>query len=141
VINKEIGRKIRQLRKGLGLSQSELAEKIGVSFQQVQKYEKGLTRVSVMRLQQISEVFGVNIASFFEKGKNLPKVSDFTLEYTSGEKLRETFLPLNKEEITLIKLFRKTKNRKIREGIIKQLRGVIELESRKSESSLPQNIE
>jgi len=141
VINKEIGRKIRQLRKGLGLSQSELAEKIGVSFQQVQKYEKGLTRVSVMRLQQISEVFGVNIASFFEKGKNLPKVSDFTLEYTSGEELRETFLPLNKEEITLIKLFRKTKNRKIREGIIKQLRGVIELESRKSESSLPQKIE
>lgn len=141
MINKEIGRKIRQLRKGLGLSQSELAEKIGVSFQQVQKYEKGLTRVSVMRLQQISEVFGVNIASFFEKGKNLPKVSDFTLEYTSGEELRETFLPLNKEEITLIKLFRKTKNRKIREGIIKQLRGVIELESRKSESSLPQKIE
>lgn len=141
MINKEIGKKIRRLRKGWGLSQSELAEKIGVSFQQVQKYEKGSTRVSVMRLQQISEVLGVDIASFFEKGRNLPKVSDFTLEYTSGGELRETFLPLNKEEITLIKLFRKTKNRKIREGIIKQLRGVIELEGRKSESSVSQNNE
>lgn len=135
MINKKIGEKIRQLRKGWGLSQSELAEKIGVSFQQVQKYEKGSTRVSVMRLQQISEVFGVDIASFFEKGRDLPKVSDFTLEYTSGEKRHETFLPLNKEEITLIKLFRKTKNKKIREGIIKQLRGVVELENRKPESS------
>ncbi len=137
MINKKIGEKIRQLRKGWGLSQSELAEKIGVSFQQVQKYEKGSTRVSVVRLQQISEVLGVDITSFFEQGESLPKVSDFAIEYTSGKELRKTFPPLNKEEITLIKLFRKTKNRKIREGIIKQLRGVIELESRKSESSLP----
>lgn len=131
MINKEIGGKIRQLRKGWGLSQSELAEKIGVSFQQVQKYEKGSTRVSVVRLQQISEILGVDITSFFEQGESPPKVSDFAIEYTSGKKLRKTFQPLNKEEITLIKLFRKTKNRKIREGIIKQLRGVIELESRK----------
>ena len=137
MINKKIGKKIRQLRKGWGLSQSELAEKIGVSFQQVQKYEKGSTRVSVERLQQISEVLGVDITSFFEQGESLPKVSDFSIEYTSGKELRKTFLLLNKEEITLIKLFRKTKNRKIREGIIKQLRGVIELESRKSKSSLP----
>lgn len=137
LINKKIGEKIRQLRKGWGLSQSELAEKIGVSFQQVQKYEKGSTAVSVARLQQISEVLGVNITSFFKQGESLPKVSDFSIEYTSGEEPRKTFLPLDKEEITLIKLFRKTKNRKIREGIIKQLRGVIELESQKSESSPP----
>lgn len=135
MINKKIGKKIRQLRKGWGLSQSELAEKIGVSFQQVQKYEKGSTRVSVERLQQISEILGVDITSFFEQGKGLPRVSDFAIEYTSGKEFRKAFLPLNKEEITLIKLFRKTKNKKIREGIIKQLRGIAELESRKSESS------
>ena len=137
MVDKKIGKKIRQLRKGWGLSQSELAEKIGISFQQVQKYENGSTRISVMRLQQISEALGVDITSFFEQGGRIPKLSDFALEYTSGGKLRETFLPLNKEEVTLIKLFRKTKNRKIREGILKQLRGVIELENRKSKPSLP----
>lgn len=137
MIDQKIGEKIRQLRKNWGLSQGELAEKIGISFQQVQKYEKGSTRISVMRLQQISEVLGVDITSFFEQGRSLPKVSDFSLEYTSGEELRETLLPHNKEEITLIKLFRKTKNRKVREGIIKQLRGVVELENRKPESSIP----
>lgn len=137
MINKKIGEKIRQLRKGWGLSQSELAEKIGVSFQQVQKYEKGSSAVSVARLQQISEVLDVDITAFFKQGETPPKVSDFAIEYTSGKELCKTFPPLAKEEITLIKLFRKTKNKKIREGIIKQLQGVIELESRKSESSLP----
>jgi transcriptional regulator with XRE-family HTH domain len=49
-----------------------LAERIGVSFQQIQKYEKGATRITVMRLQQISGALGVNITVFFEGGeKNL----------------------------------------------------------------------
>lgn len=128
MIDKQIGQKIKQLRKGWGLSQSELAEKIGISFQQVQKYEKGATRISVMRLQQISKALGVNITSFFKSGASKLKVSDFTLTYTPTGETDAAFLPLNKEEITLLKRFRKIKNKKIREGIIKQLRGVIELE-------------
>jgi transcriptional regulator with XRE-family HTH domain len=131
LIDKKIGQKIRQIRKGWGLSQSELAERIGISFQQVQKYEKGSTRISVMRLQQVSEALGVNITVFLEEGEGIPKVSDFASRYHSGGAPPETIQPLNKEEITLLKLFRKTKNRKVREGILKQLRGVIEVESEK----------
>ena len=61
----EIGRKIRALRLQRGMSQSQLAEAIGLTFQQVQKYEKGTNRVSAGRLQQIADVFGVLITFFY----------------------------------------------------------------------------
>jgi len=129
LIDKKIGLKIRQIRKNWGFSQIDLAEKIGLSFQQIQKYEKGSTRISVMRLQQISEALGINITTFFEEEKSALKVSDHVLKYNSGEDSIETFQPLDKEEMTLLKLFRKTRNKKVREGIIKQLRGIVELEN------------
>jgi len=84
-----------------------------------------------MRLQQVAEALGVNISVFFEEREKPPKVSDIALSYTPGAAPLDAVYPLNKEEITLLKLFRKTKNRKVREGIIKQLRGVIELENKK----------
>ena len=131
MIDKKIGLRIKEIRKGWGLSQIELAERIGISFQQIQKYEKGATRISVARLQQISEALGVNITVFFEEGERPLKVSDLALKYAPDVDSLDPVQPLNKEEITLLKLFRKTKNKKIREGVIMQLRGVIELENRK----------
>lgn len=131
LIDKKIGLKIKQIRKSWGLSQSELAERIGISFQQIQKYEKGSTRISVMRLMEISKALGVNITAFFEEEEGIPRVSDFASRYHSGGDPPKTIQPFNKEEITLLKLFRRTKNRKVREGILKQLRGVIEVENQK----------
>ena len=61
----EIGRKIRALRLERGLSQSGLAEGIGLTFQQVQKYEKGVNRVGAGRLTKIAEVLGITVGTFF----------------------------------------------------------------------------
>lgn len=61
----EIGRKIRALRLERGLSQSGLAEGIGLTFQQVQKYEKGANRVSAGRLQRIAELLNVPVMFFY----------------------------------------------------------------------------
>lgn len=61
----EIGRKIRALRLQRGLSQSGLAEGIGLTFQQVQKYEKGTNRVSAGRLQRIADLLHVPITFFY----------------------------------------------------------------------------
>jgi transcriptional regulator with XRE-family HTH domain len=128
LIERKIGQKIRQLRRNWGISQIELAGRIGISFQQIQKYEKGSTRISVKRLQEISDALGINIISFFEEDERIPKVSDLNSGYSPGGIRPEGFHPLSKEEITFLKLFRKVKNRKIREGILKQVRGLIELE-------------
>jgi transcriptional regulator with XRE-family HTH domain len=64
--DKHVGTSIRMRRLMLDISQTDLAEAIGVAFQQVQKYEKGTNRVSASRLQQMSRVMQVPIAFFFE---------------------------------------------------------------------------
>jgi transcriptional regulator with XRE-family HTH domain len=62
----ELGRRIRLRRVELEISQSELAEKLGVSFQQVQKYEKGLNRVGAHRLHQTATALDVPITFFYD---------------------------------------------------------------------------
>ena len=61
----EVGRRVRSRRLECRLSQTELAERIGVTFQQVQKYEKGVNRIGAGRLQRISEALEVPISFFF----------------------------------------------------------------------------
>ncbi len=61
----EIGRKIRALRLQRGLSQSSLADGIGLTFQQVQKYEKGTNRVSAGRLQKIADMLNIPVTFFY----------------------------------------------------------------------------
>ena len=61
-----IGRNIKSIRNMCNLSQSELANFIGVSFQQIQKYEKGINRVSAYRLYLISKKLNIPIMRFYE---------------------------------------------------------------------------
>jgi transcriptional regulator with XRE-family HTH domain len=62
----ELGRRLRLRRVEQKMSQSELADKLGVSFQQVQKYEKGVNRVGASRLQQVATALDVPITFFFD---------------------------------------------------------------------------
>ena len=61
-----VGARIRMLRVNRGISQTALAEQIGVTFQQVQKYEQGADRVGASRLAQIASVLDVSVGEFFE---------------------------------------------------------------------------
>jgi len=63
----EIGQRVRTLRLQRGLSQTELGSLINVTFQQVQKYEKGTNRISAGRLQRIAEVLTVPVSFFFAR--------------------------------------------------------------------------
>src|SRR3954447_24522876 len=63
-----IGARIRLRRSARGLSQEKLGEALGLSYQQVQKYEKGQHRVSASRLSQIARVLGVNVSYFLDDG-------------------------------------------------------------------------
>ena len=64
--DQHVGTKLRARRTKLGMSQSTLAEALGLTFQQVQKYEKGANRVGASRLQQIAQILQVPVESFFE---------------------------------------------------------------------------
>src|ERR1700712_3836821 len=63
--NAEVGRRIRARRLECGLSQTELGAKLGITFQQIQKYEKGTNGVSSGRLEQISDILEVPITFFY----------------------------------------------------------------------------
>jgi transcriptional regulator with XRE-family HTH domain len=65
-----VGAKIRIFRTHRGMSQSDLAARIGVAFQQVQKYEKGINRVGASRLSRIAAVLEISIGDLFEPSRN-----------------------------------------------------------------------
>jgi transcriptional regulator with XRE-family HTH domain len=67
LVDKHIGRRIRALRTILGMSQEKLAEALGITFQQVQKYENGTNRVSAGRLHHVASVLGVPVGRFYEE--------------------------------------------------------------------------
>ncbi len=113
------------------MSQMKLAEEVGVSFQQIQKYEKGINKISVEMIQQIAKALGIPVNTFFE-GKKLTMVSEPSDKYgTKMTSIGGIPLALNQEEVTLIQLFRKISNAKIRKGLIEQLSGIIELGEKK----------
>jgi len=65
-VDVHVGKRIRHRRWMVGMTQQQLAEKVGIKFQQIQKYETGMNRVSASRLWDISETLGVPISFFFE---------------------------------------------------------------------------
>ena len=69
-IDEHVGRRVRMRRRMLAMSQGKLGDALGLTFQQVQKYEKGTNRIGASRLQQISHILQVPVAFFFENAPN-----------------------------------------------------------------------
>ena len=65
-VDKHVGSRVRMRRLMLGLSQTQLGDALGLTFQQVQKYEKGTNRISASKLQHIRQILQVPVAFFFE---------------------------------------------------------------------------
>src|SRR5262245_34438141 len=102
--DKHVGARVRMRRKMLAMSQEQLADALGITYQQVQKNEKGANRIGASRLQQISHILRVPVAFFFEGAPNVPGlpgtmdeaplltyVSDF-LATTDGLALSKAFM-------------------------------------------------
>jgi len=66
IVDIHVGKKIRQRRWLIGMTQQTLGETVGIKFQQIQKYETGANRVSASRLWDIAKALGLPVASFFE---------------------------------------------------------------------------
>ncbi len=71
-IDKHVGSRVRMRRMMLGMSQTALGDGLGLTFQQVQKYEKGTNRVGASRLQHISHILQVPVSFFFEGAPHVP---------------------------------------------------------------------
>lgn len=106
----------------------ELAERMGVSFQQIQKYEKGTTKIYVSRLRELADALNVSLATFTRVIEESSYVGEAGTDYSAEKTGTSEGLSLNKEEKVLLKHFRKVKNEKLRKGIIKIIQGISELE-------------
>lgn len=76
LVDVHVGKRIRQRRWLIGMTQQKLADMVGIKFQQIQKYETGANRVSASRLWDIGEAMGVPVAFFFEGIKEDVSQSD-----------------------------------------------------------------
>src|SRR6516165_2928830 len=70
-VDRYVGGRVRMRRMMLAMSQEKLGEALGLTFQQIQKYEKGTNRIGASRLQQISEILQVPVSFFFESAPNV----------------------------------------------------------------------
>lgn len=71
-IDKHVGARVRMRRMMLSMSQEKLGDALGLTFQQVQKYEKGSNRIGASRLQQISNILQVPVSFFFDGAPHVP---------------------------------------------------------------------
>ena len=106
-----LGKRLRAYRISLGITQSALAEKVGVSFQQIQKYENGANRMAGGRLKRVAAVLGLPIAALLgeNEGGGNPKIDDLLTEVLSqphATRLLRAFLAIKpaKERLALVKL-------------------------------------
>src|SRR6185295_19352017 len=74
-IDIHVGSRVRLRRMMLGMSQEKLGEQLGITFQQIQKYEKGTNRIGASRLQHISTVLSVPVSFFFEDAPGTPNAT------------------------------------------------------------------
>lgn len=86
ITSAEIGAAIRKRRKALGFSQEQLAEKVGVSYQQVQRYENGSSTLNVETVQRIARALGVPATIFFDAGSVQGVVESVASFLSSEEK-------------------------------------------------------
>ncbi|MBM7048808.1 MULTISPECIES: helix-turn-helix transcriptional regulator [Rhizobium] len=115
-IDAYVGSRVRTRRLMLGMSQERLAEQIGVTFQQVQKYEKGTNRIGASRLQAIANVLAVPVAFFFQQDNTQPLNTDGLGAINGLEDLSE-FLT-SKEGLSLNKAFMKINDPGIRQSVL-----------------------
>ena len=104
-----VAKRVRTQRMRLGLSQTDLGEKLGVTFQQVQKYEKGVNRIGAGRLFEMARVFNIPVQALFPESDEairqangqtaeLSKVTDFVLT-AEGWRLSRAFLKIEDAEL------------------------------------------
>ena len=115
-IDKHVGSRVRMRRMMLAMSQEKLGDALGLTFQQVQKYEKGTNRIGASRLQQISHILQVPVAFFFEGAPNLHSAVDGSKEAPSPSYVSD-FLATS-EGLSLTKAFMRIKQPKLRRRIV-----------------------
>ena len=124
-----VGWRVRSLRERSGISQAALARRLGVSFQQLQKYESGKNRISAGRLKMVAELLELPLDSFFlseEPGKEMGKGP-----YPTSKEFRDSV-----EGLELMRAFRRIPSSQTRERVLALVKTLAEEEGPKAQACL-----
>jgi transcriptional regulator with XRE-family HTH domain len=129
-VDKYVGSRVRMRRIMLGMSQEKLGEALGLTFQQIQKYEKGTNRVGASRLQQISEVLHVPVSFLFDGGPSGAIGSEASAESASPAYIAD-FLATS-EGLALTRAFTRIPDAKLRRSIVDLVEQIADREAREN---------
>lgn len=134
IVDKHVGLQIRNRRTLMGLSQEKLADSVGVTFQQVQKYERGTNRVSASRLFSFSKILGVSIDYFYDglngdaKKKAVYGMAENDQDAFEGFSETTKAIPENlfenKEVLELVRTYYTIKDEKKRKEILRFIKSM-----------------
>ncbi|HET7715944.1 MAG TPA: helix-turn-helix domain-containing protein [Bauldia sp.] len=122
-IDIHVGSRVRLRRMMLGMSQEKLGEHLGITFQQIQKYEKGTNRIGASRLQHIARVLTVPVSFFFEDAPGAPQAEPGGMAERPSASYVVDFLS-SSEGIQLNKAFIRIKDAKLRRKVIDLVRAM-----------------
>lgn len=123
-VDKHVGERVRMRRMLLGMSQEKLGEHLGLTFQQVQKYEKGVNRIGASRLFDLAQVLGVPIQFFYE---NMPTAVSGLQASGMAEKSAEPYVAdflSSRDSVELNKAFARVTDPRIRRSIVDMVRSI-----------------
>jgi transcriptional regulator with XRE-family HTH domain len=125
--DKHVGSRMRMRRLMLGMSQDRLAEQLDITFQQVQKYEKGTNRVSASRLQQIAQILDVPISFFFEGAPDPTRQRGSSKEFSYISQFAA-----DPDGLTLAKAFMQINDKVLRRTLVRLVEGISRQEQRRA---------
>jgi transcriptional regulator with XRE-family HTH domain len=114
--DKYVGSRVRMRRMMLGMSQEKLGDALDLTFQQIQKYEKGANRIGASRLQQIATILQVPVSFFFEGAPASPGAAGGFAEVDTSD--FSTTLLSTSDGLALAKAFMRIENRRLRRRIV-----------------------
>ncbi len=120
-----VGQRLRVRRALLGLSQEKLADAIGLTFQQIQKYERGANRVSAGRLYDLSKILDVPVSYFFEQfGQNPSDVSVQGMADNDQDGFEYKDVMSSKETLSLVRTYYSVEDPEARKDILKFIKSM-----------------
>jgi transcriptional regulator with XRE-family HTH domain len=120
-VDGHVGSRVRMRRLMLKMSQSDLADVLGLTFQQVQKYEKGANRIGASRLQHISQILQVPVPFFFDRA---PGQSGVVADIADSDLYVNDFLATS-DGLALVKAFMRIRDPKLRRAIVLLVQQII----------------
>jgi transcriptional regulator with XRE-family HTH domain len=124
-IDRHVGSRVRMRRMMLGMSQEKLGDALGLTFQQVQKYEKGTNRIGASRLQQISEILQVPVSFFFEGAPTQAGAMPGGMSEAPSPAYVSDFLATS-DGLALTKAFVQIKDGKLRRRIVDLVEAIVD---------------